>query len=164
MAIVELHNLESHERYTIIINGKLIQSCSRLTTAMPRKAEPAPNTRFEFITIDNPSQATSALVRRQVRSHVTELQHRKKNENKTSRVRFAHDFKTKTKSKSREKQKTHGKERIELPSIADLTNPLAAAFARGTLAFQLYTLNDSENVVGKILSHMGTDALGLLAS
>lgn len=45
---------------------------------------------------------------------------------------------------------------------ADLSNPSIAAFRRGTLAFQLFVLNDPSNDIGKILQDLHIDALSVV--
>lgn len=114
----------------------------------------------------------TAKARREVRSHVTAEQHRnrkyqERKESEAFRARAQAEYE-RLQREEEEKEKV-GEEPFDelLPVVstsADLSNPLNAAFRGGTLAFQLYILNDPANHVGRILQSLGTDALTVLVS
>lgn len=140
---------------------------------MPPKAPPV----FVFLDpVNRPSAARSAKARKVVRSHVTAQQHRsRKHQEKQESEAFRARQRAELEKLQREEERGHDGEHNNdeehfdelLPVVSpssDLSNPLTAAFRGGTLAFQLYILNDPANNVGKILNGLGTDALTVLVN
>lgn len=138
---------------------------------MPNKAPPV----FRFLDpVNQPSASRTAKQRRDVRSHVTAQQHRSRRHKSRQAIEASRARQKAGSEKSQQENQLKAKQAENqdeepfdelLPRIshsADLSNPLAAAFRGGSLAFQLYILNDPANNVGRILNFLGTDALSVL--
>lgn len=128
---------------------------------------PAP-TVFRFLDPTNePLQGKDAKVRKQIRSHVTAQQHRSRRYQSHQAIEAARAKRREAASLKEQGESQGEAEEVDevLPvvsSSSDLTHPAIAAFSQGSLAFQLYILNDPENKVGKILNGIGMNALTVL--
>lgn len=139
--------------------------------------------------LTQPSASRSTKFRKEVRSHVTAQQHRRRRLGERQGIAASRLKETAELSKSgnnRQKQESDGEvkkeeeaeggeEEVEegrkhpfdahlplVPFTADLLNPLTNSYQNGSLAFQLAILDDSSNVIARVLEDLGTNALSTL--
>lgn len=132
--------------------------------------------------VDNPSAGKTAKVRKEVRSHATTQWHYRKREEE--RIAWEAEYEAQSHldqslvpsitKQDEEAELQHFPEEVEqdLPNnlpehfikstSIDLFNPLIAPFRDGSLAFQLFVLNDPSHKVGSICNALGTDAITVL--
>lgn len=126
--------------------------------AMAPKVPPA----FLFLDpIDRPGSSDKAL--KKARSHLTAHQHQRRKIQETEAFGASGPRRRSVKGLAgKEKEESFHQRKIAILQSADLSDPLTAAFRGGSLAFQLYILDDPANTVGRILNGLGTDAISVL--
>lgn len=132
---------------------------------------------FQFVTITNPREIRSENVRKLVRSHVTTQQHdRQRQKCDASRWLISHAHQPQADEECEEIGERE-EDMVDDESVRRLTesaassclsrtssNPYDKAFSQGTVAFQVFALDDQANTTGITLSKLRTDASTVLVS
>ena len=125
-------------------------------------------TNFSFVHIERPGTTVDQRVRRQVKSHVSRLQHRQERERQ---------FAVKTATQSKDLDKSSGtaasSTRESSESTADSqttqeSNPgersaIEKSFSTGSVAFRTIALEDTENQVGKNIAGLRLDVSNVMS-
>ena len=160
------------------------------TTEVNTSDAPPQSGSFKFVVIERPTDAKSRGYRKQVRSHVTSLQHRRAREDAEAAVETARLLERRIidggpvaiprvlKGKGR-KRKRNGRPAVprsrSAPDLLEATtsgssdlvlpsSPLAKSFSQGTAAFRTFALHDPMNDVGRNLESLNLNCSSVMVS
>ena len=126
------------------------------------------NASFSFVHIERPGTTVDQRVRRQVKSHVSRLQHRQERERQFAVKTAIHSkdldkSSGTTASSTRDSSESTADSQTTRESSLDEQSALEKSFSRGSVAFRTIALKDTENQVGKNIAGLRLDISNVMS-